>query len=144
MTAGDHLDPYRSCARAREWVSLRLDGELSELERLMLERHLARCEPCRAFAAGTAATAGMLRAAERERPRRPVVPDVRPRRRRARYGLAAAAAALVMVGAGVGTLVASLRDDSSPGERPAPTEIAQLPPEPAPLQTETTPTVQNV
>ena len=30
----------RGCRRAREWVSLRLDGELSELERLLLRRHL--------------------------------------------------------------------------------------------------------
>ncbi len=142
--AGEQLDPDRSCVRAREWASLGLDGELSELERLLLERHLARCEPCRAFAGSAAAVAGALRGAPLERPRRTAVPEARPPRRRARYGIAAAAAALVIVGAGVGTLVASLRDDPSPGQPSAPTEIAQLPSEPAPVETETTPTVQNV
>ena len=39
-----------NCDRARAWVSLKLDGELSELEGFMLESHLARCEACRAFA----------------------------------------------------------------------------------------------
>ncbi|MCC6222275.1 MAG: zf-HC2 domain-containing protein [Thermoleophilia bacterium] len=138
------LDPDRTCARAREWASLQLDGELSELERLLLQRHLARCEDCRTFAGSAAAIARLLRTAPQERPALPVVPGARPARSRARYGVAAAAAALVLAGAGVGTLVASLGDDSSPGQRPAPTEIAQLPPEPPPLQTETTPTVQNV
>ena len=30
------------CARARFWVSLRVDGELSELEGALLDAHLAR------------------------------------------------------------------------------------------------------
>ena len=34
------------CERSREWISLRLDGELSELAEKMLESHLARCAAC--------------------------------------------------------------------------------------------------
>ena len=30
------------CERGREWISLRLDGELSELAQKMLDSHLAR------------------------------------------------------------------------------------------------------
>ena len=37
------------CERSREWISLRLDGELSELAEKMLESHLARCAACRTF-----------------------------------------------------------------------------------------------
>ncbi len=40
----------RQCERAREYASLRLDGELSEFEQALLGAHLARCEPCRSFA----------------------------------------------------------------------------------------------
>jgi predicted anti-sigma-YlaC factor YlaD len=39
------------CERARTWVSLSLDGELSELERRLLDAHVARCSACGAFAA---------------------------------------------------------------------------------------------
>ena len=32
-----------NCERAREWSSLRLDGELPQLQRAMLRKHLAAC-----------------------------------------------------------------------------------------------------
>ena len=38
------------CDRARGWAALAPDGELSELERKLLQAHLLRCEECRAFA----------------------------------------------------------------------------------------------
>jgi anti-sigma factor RsiW len=37
-----------ACERAAQWISLELDGELNELERAALRRHLARCERCSA------------------------------------------------------------------------------------------------
>ena len=40
------------CARARFWASLRVDGELSELEGALLDAHLGRCADCSAYAAG--------------------------------------------------------------------------------------------
>lgn len=40
---------WQACARARRWVSLRIDGELSELESALLDAHLAVCVDCRAF-----------------------------------------------------------------------------------------------
>ena len=44
------------CARARFWASLRVDGELSELEGALLDAHLGRCADCSAYAAGVTGT----------------------------------------------------------------------------------------
>ena len=49
------------CERSRAWISLRLDGELSELAEKMLESHLARCAGCDAFESDLAATTGLVR-----------------------------------------------------------------------------------
>jgi predicted anti-sigma-YlaC factor YlaD len=56
------------CERAREWVSLRADGELSELESALLDAHLGRCAACERFARGAREVAAALRAAALERP----------------------------------------------------------------------------
>ena len=39
------------CRQARQWLSARLDGELSERRRARLDQHLQACEPCRRFGA---------------------------------------------------------------------------------------------
>jgi predicted anti-sigma-YlaC factor YlaD len=49
------------CSRAREWSSLRVDGELSELERAHLAAHLRRCPACAEFDACVQETTRMLR-----------------------------------------------------------------------------------
>jgi Putative zinc-finger len=54
------------CARARFWASLRLDGEISELESALLDAHLARCADCAAYASGSTAATVALRAAPLE------------------------------------------------------------------------------
>lgn len=51
------------CERAREWASLRVDGELSELEGRLLDDHLARCGDCSTFASAVGAQAAALRGA---------------------------------------------------------------------------------
>lgn len=61
-----------ACRRGREWISLRLDGELSELERALLRAHLLRCAGCRTFAHDIEAATAALRAAPLERLSRPV------------------------------------------------------------------------
>jgi anti-sigma factor RsiW len=84
-------------------VSLRLDGELSQLEAALLDAHLAGCALCSAFAADVVATTGSLRVAALE-----VAPrlDVRvPRRvlpRVAPLVAAAACALAILVGGGIG------------------------------------------
>jgi hypothetical protein len=87
------------CERSREWISLRLDGELSELAEKMLESHLARCVGCRAFESDAVATTRLVRTAPLELPEQPValprgrrLASVRP------VGAVAATAAAVALG----------------------------------------------
>jgi predicted anti-sigma-YlaC factor YlaD len=90
------------CARARFWASLRVDGELSELESALLDAHLGRCAECREIAAGFSSSTAALRAQSHYVPR-PVVVDVPRRRRTALVGLVAAT--LVVLAALVAGLV---------------------------------------
>ena len=55
------------CERARTWAALAPDGELSELERKLLDAHLQRCAACGHFAVEVAAVAAELRAAAPQR-----------------------------------------------------------------------------
>ena len=86
------------CDRVRAQVSLELDGELSQLERRMLDGHLARCADCRVFADGVRTFTTELRAAPLEMISRPVVMRL-PRRfspASGQVGLAAAVAIAVV------------------------------------------------
>ena len=96
-----------NCDRARVWVSLRLDGELSEFEGAMLDAHLERCEACRAFAAEAAGFTVALRTSEFEQLGRLVTLPVsrRSMRRAVQFG---AAAALVAASIGLGSLFGAL------------------------------------
>jgi predicted anti-sigma-YlaC factor YlaD len=92
------------CERARSWVSLRADSELSELESTLLDAHLDRCSSCRTFARRAQEIAVTLRGARLERP---ALLALRPQRAR-RTGLRAlqvAAAVVVVVSAGVIAMV---------------------------------------
>jgi len=100
----------QACDRAREWASLRMDGELSELESALLEAHLKRCPSCASFALEVAAVALELRAASLERLEQPILLPLR--RTRTASSLRAvqlgAAAVLVAAAAGLGTLFGAL------------------------------------
>ena len=72
-----------ACDRAHQAVSLHLDGELSQLERALLERHLDRCSDCAEFAADASVLTRELRAAPPVRLERPIE---LPLRRRVGYG----------------------------------------------------------
>jgi predicted anti-sigma-YlaC factor YlaD len=94
--------PPTDCMLARESASVRLDGELSELEAARLDAHLRVCADCRAYAAEVGAIAGQLRAAPLERPGEQFV---LPRRRvfsgmRLEAAVAAAAVAVAALAAG--------------------------------------------
>jgi predicted anti-sigma-YlaC factor YlaD len=93
-----------NCERAREWSSLRLDGELPQLQRAMLRKHLAACPGCTEFDSDVAAATAALRIAPMELLERPVAI---PRRRRSalRIAPAFAAAAAVAFVFGLGPLV---------------------------------------
>lgn len=114
-----------TCDRARAWVSLKLDGELSELEGLMLSSHLARCAACRAFAADAASFTTALRTAELEALERPVSLPAgrRTMRRTVQFG---AAAALVAASVGLGSLFGAV--GSGRAHAPSPPRLLQQEP----------------
>jgi anti-sigma factor RsiW len=95
------------------WVSLALDGELSEIERVSLRAHVGRCAACAAFEGDMGALTMELRAAPHERP---AVPVALPRRRSTavRVLQLSAAAAAVVLAAGLGSLAGSLSSGGSP------------------------------
>ena len=97
------------CDRAHEWVSLRLDGELSQLESVMLDAHLERCDACRTFAIEVKAFTERVREAELE----PVpAPVAVPRSRDVAFRAArvTAVAAVMLVAAGLGSVFAPTID----------------------------------
>ena len=109
----------RLCSRARFWVSLRLDDQLSELESALLDAHLASCGSCRSFAVASTLTTGELRAAPLER-HASVAVSV-PRRRGARALTVALTAALITGAAVAGGLVRNVlapASESAPAPRP--------------------------
>ena len=116
--AGEALSPRDGrCERARQWASLRVDGELSELEDALLEQHLEGCASCSAFAVRLAATTEAVRAVPLERPEisyprfeRPVIRL--PVGRRVAIVAVAAAAAL-------GAFVGSSLQKPSPAPAPS-------------------------
>jgi predicted anti-sigma-YlaC factor YlaD len=88
-----------ACERARAWVSLRLDGELSELERALLDAHLAGCGDCRAAATGVEGQTRAMRAAPLEPlPATPVLPRLRSRGSLRSFYAAAASTLVVFAG----------------------------------------------
>ena len=62
------MRPFQSrswaCDRARQAVSLRLDGELSQIERALLDRHIERCPDCAVFAADASSFTQALRVSD--------------------------------------------------------------------------------
>lgn len=111
--------PFRShqCDRARELASLRLDGELCELEQALLQTHLGRCDECRAFAQSIDGFTTVLRAAPLERPSRQINLPRRPRPALRSFQFAAAAAAVAVV-AGVGSMLTLLGSPASKARTP--------------------------
>ena len=104
------------CDRVREQVSLQLDGELSQLERRMLQSHLARCPACDAYTADVRLYTEQIRNAPLEVLQQPVV--VRPHRRvttaRLQIGVAAACALAAL---GIGSQLAAPTPESVPSAR---------------------------
>jgi anti-sigma factor RsiW len=100
MTA---VRPSLVCRRVREQVSLQLDNELSELERRMLDAHLARCADCAAYADDVRRFTVELREAPLVALRRPVVVAARRGRYVAARMQIGVAAALAFAALGLGT-----------------------------------------
>ena len=102
----------RRCDRAREYASLRLDGELSDFERALLDSHLERCPSCRAFGDDLVAVTDRLRAAPLEQPS---IMVTLPKRRfvAMRNVQVSAAAAVVVSVVGIGGLFGMLHSSAT-------------------------------
>jgi len=95
------------CDRAREWASLALDGELSQIERVLLKAHLRRCEECSHATRELRSLTALLREAPLEQPGRAFeLPARRPRRKIAFR--VAFAASLTATAAALGVFVGSI------------------------------------
>jgi predicted anti-sigma-YlaC factor YlaD len=95
-----------TCDRAREWVSLRLDDEISELEDALLEAHLHRCDACREYEATVRGAVLAVRARPLERMNEPIVVAGR-RRPMLRPAAVARVAAVVAAVVGVTTVLST-------------------------------------
>jgi predicted anti-sigma-YlaC factor YlaD len=114
----------RNCDRARAWVSLRLDDEISEFEDALLNAHLRRCAACREFESSVRGAVLALRAQPLERVEHPVV--VAGRRRIAvRPAAVARVAAVVAAVVGVSTVVSmqATKGPTSHAPTPAPAAV---------------------
>jgi anti-sigma factor RsiW len=90
-----------NCERVRAQVSLLLDGELSQLERRMVEAHLSRCADCREFQLSVSEFTDELRRAPLELLTRPVALPVS---RRVSFTAAQVGVAAVMLVALLGVV----------------------------------------
>ena len=123
------VDRPQSCERARQWASQALDRELSELERAALQRHVASCSSCAAFAGRLTAVTAALRSAPLARPLQLVVVPVAPRRARRRQQLAVSRAVLAAVAAAAAVVMAGALITFTPGPRLVHASAFQLQPD---------------
>lgn len=107
------------CDRARAWAALLPDPELSELERKLLDRHLAGCSRCRGFAREVVAVTELIRHEELVPLPHPVsVPSWRRRTAlTARLGSLGAAAAVAVMAVGIASRAPLPVADDSRGSR---------------------------
>ena len=101
------------CERAQNWVSLRLDDELSEFEIALLDSHLGRCAACREFALDANAFTTVLRSRPLEEPEALVI--LPPLRQRLRFRASEVAAAVALVVATAGAVDLARSPGSSGG-----------------------------
>ena len=118
------------CERARTWAALAPDGELSELERKLLDAHVQRCSACAYFAVEVAAVASELRAAALQPLPRPLsVPIWRRRPVYARVRAVGAAAAVAVMALGVASRAPLTPAESDSFTPPRVTNFANQAPE---------------
>ena len=116
------------CERARSRASLGLDGELSQVERALLRRHIVRCASCAEFACRLDTLTLEIRRAPLQRPARAAMPD-RRRSTGRRVLQVCAVAAAVAIAAAFGSLAGSLESPDNAAQRRAPSlvRVAKLP-----------------
>lgn len=114
------------CERARTWAALAPDGELSELERHLLDSHLVRCAACSRFSVEVAAIALELRHAEPQPLPHPVsIPVWRRRQRYARIRTVGAAAAVAVMALGIASRAPLTTSQQKPLKLPQITDFSE-------------------
>jgi len=103
---------YDVCSNWRELASYDLDGELVELERSRLYRHLRACGDCARFAAELRALTTAVRSSALEQPTRAV--DLSPLRRGGARVLVRGAAVASMAAAALAALVVAVPGNRTP------------------------------
>jgi hypothetical protein len=117
------------CERARTWAALAPDGELSELERKLLDSHLQRCAACGHFAVQVAHIAAELREAALDPLPQPIrIPVWRRRPVYARVRTVGAAAAVALMALGVASRAPLEPSQSDSLELPRVTNFANQAP----------------
>ena len=115
-----------TCDRAREWISLRLDDEISELEDALLETHLRRCGACREYEASVRGAVLALRARPPEHMDQPIVVSGR-RRALLRPAAVARVAAVVAAVVGVTTVLSTQAAKGPASHRSNTVPVASVP-----------------
>jgi hypothetical protein len=111
------------CERARVTSALAPDAELTELERRLLDAHLARCAECTAFAAGVEAATALVRNTERVPLTHPIHVSVWRRRTSIHLRNVAATAAIVLMAFGLSSRGALPVQGNAPGARDSASSI---------------------
>lgn len=113
------------CDRARAWASLAPDGELSEIERKLLDAHLVRCEGCSAYATDVAAVTEVLQCEELAPLSRPIsVVSWRRGTGIARLRTAGAVAAVTLMAIGIADRAPLPSNERSSLDRPRVTNFS--------------------
>jgi len=94
-----HRRKTRACDRAMEYLSANLDGEITELERASLDRHLNRCSHCRLAAFEIHAFTEVIRTSPVVTESRTPVPTHSSRRQR--LGVRPVSAGITLVAAAI-------------------------------------------
>ena len=116
---------FHTCDRMRELHSASLDGELSQLESVRLEAHLAGCPSCSAYAATAEGASRLVQQTPLERPSFPIVVPGR-RLAVARKLQVAAAAAAVTVTVGLSVALGTVGGPAASGSSHRATGSANL------------------
>ena len=117
----------QGCERAHAWASLALDDELSELERALLDAHLARCPSCAREVTQMRAVARLMRETPSERPAEAVFVARSSHAHRPLALRVAIAATLTVVAAGLGVLAGTVGGTQPPSTPATNSDIAILP-----------------
>src|SRR5579859_364694 len=114
-----------ACDRSRAWISLRLDGELSKFEHVLLGAHMAMCRDCRRFADDVEWQTRAIRSAGLEPLGQPITIPSRHAWRWPAVGVSTAAVAASLAALAIGLRGPSQPQHAPPIQRPVTSSDSQ-------------------